>query len=80
MTPDEQIIWLVSQLKGAIGNWQIIAPEPDKRIIFFEMQDGNVKADLVQGYQKDLRDLALGEKQHRSNQDGKNRRTRNKRT
>ncbi len=79
MSPDEQICYLVSKLKGVIkSNWQVIAPTPEKRIIYFELQSGGVKLEMVQGYMEYLRNLQLGEKKIGVT-DGKSRRTRNKR-
>ena len=57
MSPDEQILTLVTLLKGKIKNWQIIAPYKSKRIIFFEMEEGQ-KAEMVSGSMKELREIA----------------------
>ncbi len=76
MNPDDQIVYMVSMLKGAIKNWQVLAPTPKKRIIYFELEDGNVKLETVSGYQENLRKFALGEK-NIGVTNGKNRRKRN---
>lgn len=57
MPVDEQICYLVSMLKGTIMNWQVIAPTPEKRIIYFQLEDGS-KIDFVKGSMKKLRELA----------------------
>jgi hypothetical protein len=65
LDPDLQVAELVKYLEGKIkSNWQVLAPSPNERIFYFEMEDG-AKPELVDGYQKHLRDLALGEKQRK---------------
>ncbi len=54
MPPDEQICHLVSLLKGQIRNWQVIAPSKNKRIIYFELEEGS-KLEFVKGSMKELR-------------------------
>ncbi len=57
MNVDEQICFLISMLKGQIRNWQVIAPTPKKRVIYFELEEGS-RLDFVKGSMKELRKFA----------------------
>lgn len=59
--PDLQITEMVKRLEGAIkSNWQVLAPTPDTRVLYFEMEDAREKPRLVEGYGEELREMQLG--------------------
>lgn len=70
LSPDLQIVEFVKLLDGKITNWQIVSPSPNKRILYYEMEDGK-QAKQVTGSQLDVRMESLGEikkiKKERSN-------------
>lgn len=48
--PDEQIRQFVTLLKGKVKeNWQVLAPAPDVRIIYFELEGQVSKPEHVRG-------------------------------
>lgn len=61
--PDIQITDLIRMLEGQIKeNWKVVAPTPNSRVIYFEMQDGMDKPEFVQGSAKDARKAMTGQK------------------
>ena len=58
---DLQIGQFIRSLQGKIKeNWQVLAPSPNVRVIYFEMQEGASKPKQVEGYQEHIRDLQEG--------------------
>lgn len=60
ISPDEQVISFIKLLDGKISSWQIIAPTPNSRVLYYEMEDGR-QAKPVEGSQLDIRNEMLGE-------------------
>jgi hypothetical protein len=58
--PDDQVIAFIKLLDGKISSWQIIAPTPNQRILYYEMEDGR-QAKQVEGSAMEARLEALGE-------------------
>lgn len=38
--PDDQIVQMVKMLDGELKTWQVLAPTPSNRVLYFEMKDG----------------------------------------
>ena len=60
LSPDLQVIEFVKLLDGKITNWQIVAPSPSKRVLYYEMEDGR-QPKQVTGSQLEARAEQLGE-------------------
>lgn len=60
ISPDDQIVEFVKLLDGKITNWQVVSPNQNYRVLYYEMEDGR-KAKQVEGSQLDARREVLGE-------------------
>lgn len=59
--PDEQIRQFICQLNGELKEgWQVVAPTPSSRVIYFEMYGGTAKPELVEGSAFEARNEMTG--------------------
>lgn len=50
VNPDDQIRQFITMLKGTIkSNWQVLAPTPDSRVIYFELEGQRSMPEHVKG-------------------------------